>query len=191
MTSSEALINFLRDYITVFSTLIGLFFAFFLNTIQRRLETRTEVRNFKKLLAVELQLLQTRYIRSIGSYLDGHKEGDPIDVIWPVGHDYFTVFHTGAASLAKLDHATAVVVVDCYMHAKHLIDSFSKNNSLCEVYHQYSLQFSQTKDKLDEGKMIHYRASLAAYAQTLVASHRIFKEKLNIALEILSRSRPL
>jgi hypothetical protein len=128
----------------VWGGISGGFFAVVAVIVQSWLVRReTKAAERKMLISVlqaileEIQTVWDRYMQTMGGTIGNHPQGQPFMSTYAVGFDYFTIFHSNAFLIGRIDNVELRrLIVQTYTHAKGLIDSYRLNNSLLEKHAQ-------------------------------------------------------
>lgn len=165
---------------------------------QRRAASEQRDREKRHLKAVvqslhdELETVRELYMQTIGARISTLGDGQPFSVLWPVAHDYFTVFQANAALLGHLeDHGLRKGLIVAYNNARALIDSCRLNNAFVEQFE--NAQFLAMQSPTEQNKKIEEmrRQTLLAYAPKLKVGHNLLLSTFDDALHRLRKEGAL
>lgn len=100
---------------------------------KRHDEERQEIMNYRKAIRSEIVTLWDQYMIGVGSELEKADSTKPFEILYPVGQNYFVFYDSNMSTLAKInDDEEREKIIETYIVAKGLIDSYMYNNSLNE-----------------------------------------------------------
>lgn len=154
---------------------------------RRETQERNEINNYRKAIISEVQCLWTQYMWGIGERLEQAPKGIPFELFYPVGQNYFSVYDNNMSTLAKIeDDEERALIIDGYLTAKGLVDSYGFNNKLLDGFHQL-----MAMPKIGDNCVDRLRAgtvqALKEYSDILKEAHYRAKEKHKNLLDLLQK----
>jgi hypothetical protein len=151
----------------------------------REEEQRIEVNNYRKSIISEIQSLWSQYMLGIGEHLEKAHAGQPFEMFYPVYQNYFGVYDGNMATLAKIeDDQERELIIDAYLTAKGLVDSYAFNNKLLDGLSQLMVVPKLTGAHVDELRVGTVNA-LREYCGILKAAHTRTRDKKDKLLAML------
>lgn len=141
-------------------------------------DSKIELDNFLSSIREELTVLWNTYYENIGSKLEeqiNSSQRNSFDWFYPIDGNYFNIYDSNTNLLVKIeDSETREKLIEVYIRAKGLVDSYKFNNMLLEKLESFP-----------QGSMpaTQYHSMLIDYADVLIKSHNDIKSLL-IELEI-------
>ncbi|VAV85342.1 hypothetical protein MNBD_DELTA01-321 [hydrothermal vent metagenome] len=126
----------------------------------------------------EIETVWGRYQNSMGTQLEALPNGTPLLLLYPLFSDYFTIYHSNASIIGKIDdHDLRKEIVSFYTAAKGLVDSYRLNNELVQKYEYWEALYQESNNDAHKQKAIASYQILIAYADAIRKLHEDIKEK--------------
>ncbi|MCH7926933.1 MAG: hypothetical protein IID03_02965 [Candidatus Dadabacteria bacterium] len=134
----------------------------------------------------EIDTLWNIYLNGIGNQLEQLGENLPLEFLYPITQEYFTVYTSNAALIGQIPNPKLrKLIITTYTKARGLIDSYRLNNSLVENYRHALWTYTQTNNTLHKQLSDERYSVLVAYASKLTVAHHDIKKDVNDLLDCL------
>jgi len=135
------------------------------NLKEHEIKEENEVRNFLKAIHSEILTIWERYSNTYKVEVDGIRDGQWLNYIYPIKQDYFTVYNNNTHLLGKIqNNDLRKRIVVAYTQAKGLIDSLVSNNESLEEYNMASWEYQREQSSISEAHMYALKHVLLNYA---------------------------
>ncbi len=157
----------------------------------QRLQAANDARTLRGLLQVlhdELESVQERYQETMGKEVESLQDGQPLLFVFPVTNDYFAVYNGNASQIGRIENNDLrKSLVQTYVLAKGLVDSFKLNNEYLSKYEHWSMIAGTTKLPLHQQNADNYYRELTNYARRIKKSHETTKTSIKDLLRRLHK----
>lgn len=148
--------------------------------------TRCVVDGFLHSIYAEIQSLFSRYQDSMGAAIENLGDGLPMLQVYIAEEDYFTVYNANASILTHVkDNDLRHAIVDMYIIAKSLLDTYRVNNVLLK---KQELFFTKAVDTNDNRYIEMYQAvihDLVAMGGGIKQMHRRTIEQYSTLISLM------
>ena len=152
---------------------------------KKQKQEETLLEEFLASIRVEIDTLWNRYMAVIGKTLEDLPNNQPLLFFYPVTQDYFTIYESNATLIGKIqDRDLSKLLVNTYLQAKGLIDSYRMNNELVQKFENFMFLYQQTNNSILKSQAEAVKTSLTSYADDIRKSHLEIK---NNVFELLRR----
>lgn len=159
---------------------------------QRRHTEELEERTISGLLQAihdEIETVMDRYEEEMGAQVDTLKDGEPLDVIYPLVSDFFTVYNSNGFLIGRIyDNDLRKQIIKTYTLAKGIVDSFRMNNDLVGRFEHAKKIYQETRQEIHLQQANAYQEDLIEYAKNLKKSHKELKTEVNNLLRMLRKN---
>lgn len=122
----------------------------------------------------------------MGVFVEALPQGSPLNELFPVSSDYFTIFNSNAARIGAIpDPDLRKALVRAYVLAKALVDTFRMNNELINRREHFAALAVETGQPLHQQHADGYTQTLVAYADSVRNSHNETKAAVTSLLREL------
>ncbi len=157
----------------------------------RTLQAENDAKLLRGLLQVlhdELESVQERYQETMGKEVEALQDGQPLLFVFPVMNDFFAVYNGNASQIGRIgNNDLRKSLVQTYVLAKGLVDSFRLNNEYLSKYEYWSTVEGANKLSSNQPNAEVYRQRLINYAGSIKRSHEKTKTSINDLLRRLHK----
>ncbi|MEI7695463.1 MAG: hypothetical protein WCI64_07450 [Chlorobium sp.] len=148
------------------------------------------LRGLLQALHTEIDCVFEHYKKTAGEYLKNTPNKGKIIFYYPVLSDYFTVYNENASMIGRIENdELRKLLVETYVKAKSLIDSFKMNNEHLSKYEQLNEQAIKTNCPVDHEKVVLQNEYLNSYGDQIRNSHAEMTKCVDKLLQLLDKER--
>lgn len=128
--------------------------------------------NILKGIKAEIELITNLYNERMNHHIIDHKQGEILDVYFLITQNNFVFYERNAEFLSELDEKVLNDVVNFYITAKSLIDTYNTNNLSITEIKTLSLKVADNPHSETHVNLLHAYMELAAeYAPMIIEIH--------------------
>lgn len=144
------------------------------------------LRGLLQALHTEIDCVFEHYKKTVGEYLENTPNENKITFYFPISSDYFTVYNENASMIGRIEKdKLRELLVETYVKAKSLIDSFKMNNELLSKYEQLNAQANRTNSSVDQDGVKQRCHELNSYGDRIRNSHSEMIKCVDELLQLL------
>ncbi|MFH2137399.1 MAG: hypothetical protein ABII88_02685 [Candidatus Omnitrophota bacterium] len=182
---STAIGAFIGSSITLLATII----SHYLQCSAQQQKEEKEIKGFLQAIHDEIETLWKIYTEGMGNILEATPINTPLPYYYPLTQEYFTIYVNNTSFVSKIeDIVLRKNIVETYVQAKGLIDSYKMNNELVYKYEHSAWTYQETQSNIHKISMDAHHKALIEYAKSLKETHEKVKQKVQLLLKSLKTS---
>lgn len=136
----------------------------------------------------EIETVFERYQETMGAKIESLKEGDALQVYYPLISDFFSVYNGNSFLIGRIpENDLRKQIIKTYTLAKGMVDSLRMNNELLQKFEYWYQVFQESKSEVHRNKVDESLYSLREYAKNLKTGHQQIKIETNQLLRLLRK----
>ena len=141
------------------------------------------VEAFLHALHDEIKTVWEVYQAQMGSVIENLQNEDALLFYYPVTQEYFTVYNSNNHLIGHVkDAEIRRLIVEFYVKAKGLVDSFKMNNQMLKEYAQWIHLYNLTRNPCFQQNADNKLSTMKDYAEKLAVSHWELKKLAEVIL---------
>ena len=162
----------LGGFVTGFFTLLGVKKAHRNDIELEEKKQKAVVDAFLHALHDEIKTVWEVYQAQMGSLIENLQDGDALLFYYPLTQEYFMVYSSNNHLIGHVkDAEMRRLIVEFYIKAKGLVDSFKMNNHMLKEHAQWTHYYNLTHNPCFQQKADEKLSTMKVYAKKLAASH--------------------